>query len=147
MSGTRLSLNVAEMEDEFFEDSLLLGIACTTPVYRLCFQINQLLGFDFVRATKLDIELPTKGNKECILPVFQYAAPYNGPRYTLYQLKVANHRLLPELKTLDYLIMVQSSFPEEITYNLAQQIRQIPNIQLAKIINPFDLKKRNNLLV
>ncbi|MEO6833097.1 MAG: IPExxxVDY family protein [Chitinophagaceae bacterium] len=139
------------MEDEFFEDSLLVGVACPVSSYRLCWLLNRTLNFSFYRKTKMDIELiskESKGKKEkIVLPVYHYLSPFNGPRYTLYQLKVGSLRLLPELKALDYLVMVQSGTPEETTAQFAQYLKQIPLIQLAQIINPLELKSRNNLLV
>lgn len=144
----KFALNVAAMEDEFFEDSLLVGIASSVSSYRLCFLLNQALNFSFYRKTKMDIELASKDKKtEFYLPVYQYLSPFNGPRYTLYQLKVVSLRLLPELKSLDYLVMVQNGNPEETATEFVRNVKQIPLIQLAQIINPMDLKSRNNLLV
>lgn len=136
------------MEDDFFEDSLLVGISCTLPSYRLCWLLNQTLDFSFVRKAKMDIQLASKSkNKEIFLAVYQYQTPFNGPRYTLYQLKAKSHFLLPELKALDYLVMVESGSAEETATWLAEYLRQMPLIQLAQIINPMELKNRNNLLV
>ncbi len=43
-----VELNGTAMEYEFYEDSMLIGIVCSEPAYRLCWLINKYFGYNFI---------------------------------------------------------------------------------------------------
>ena len=43
----KLKIDNEIIAQEFFEDSILLGIVAPVKDYQLCWQLNQILGFDF----------------------------------------------------------------------------------------------------
>ena len=43
----KLKMDIDVMVQQFFEDCILLGIVAPVKDYQLCWQMNQVLGFDF----------------------------------------------------------------------------------------------------
>ena len=48
-SCMKLRLNVDELNDDFFEDTRLLGITAPVKNYQFCLYLNNQLGYDFRR--------------------------------------------------------------------------------------------------
>ena len=48
------------MEKEFFEDTLILGVVAPVDDYKICWQLNQLLSYDFRRNADLEVQLRRK---------------------------------------------------------------------------------------
>jgi hypothetical protein len=65
----------------------------------------------------------------------------------MYQLKNGNEVLLPEVKQLDYLLLIESAGPDTEADKLMGLLRNMPDIQLAQIIPADRLKNSSHLLV
>jgi hypothetical protein len=135
------------MQEDFFADAALIGIVSPVPAYQFCWLLNQHFDMDFVRNAEHDICLQTGKADQHYFSVYQYAAPLNGPKYILYKLKNNKQNLLPEAKGLDFLWMVQSSCPGNLAEQLTSMLRTMPDVQLAQLIPPAQLKNLNHLLV
>lgn len=146
MSG-KLILDMEAMEEDFFSDCALIGIVSALPAYKLCWKLNNTLDTNFVREPELDILVQKNKTNQHYFPIYQYAIPLSGCRHLMYKLKSDKEALLPEVKQLDYLWMIQSSTAEHEAHIAAQQLRDIPDIQLAQIIDIDKLKNLSNLLV
>jgi hypothetical protein len=145
--SAKLVLDIAAMQEDFFADSALIGIATALPGYGLCWQINRYFGFNFIREAELDICLQKGIDNKRYFSIYQYCVPMSGSRHVIYKLKSEKDALLPEAKQLDYLWLVQSSTPELDAYQYMQYLRQMPEIQLAQVLAPERLKNINNLLL
>lgn len=145
--ASKWTLNTALMQEDFFSDAALIGIVSPVPAYQFCWMLNQHFDMDFVRDAEHDICVQNKGTEQHYFAVYQYAAPLNGPKYVLYKLKNNKQNLLPEAKGLDYLWMVQSSCPGNHAEQLTGLLRTMPQVQMAQMIAPSQLKNLNNLLV
>ena len=44
---SKLRLNVDELNEDFFEDTRLLGITAPLKSYQFCWHLNNLLGYEF----------------------------------------------------------------------------------------------------
>lgn len=146
MTG-KWTLDTGSMQENFFSDSVLIGIVCTLPVHRFIWTINNSFDLNFIREPELDICLQnSKGNKT-FFQIYQYQIPLSGDRYLMYKLKRGEEFLLQEVKQLDYLWFLQSNNAEEESKNIISQLRTIPDIQLAQIITSDRLKNLDNLLI
>ena len=56
----KLRLNVEELNDDFFEDTRLLGITAPVKNYQFCLQLNNQMGYDFRLNTDIEIQLRKK---------------------------------------------------------------------------------------
>ena len=146
MSG-KWTLNTEAMQEEFFADTALIGIVSPLPGYQFCWRLNQHLDTNFIREPEMDICLQSSKDDQHYFPIYQYCSPTSGSRYILYKLKNQKESLLPEVKQLDYLWMVQSNSPDHDAQNITQHLRDIPEVQLAQVLPPERLKNLNHLIV
>ncbi len=56
------------MVDEFFTNTLLLGIVAPIEQYRFCWHLNQILNFDFRINNQIEIQLNKKARKYFFAP-------------------------------------------------------------------------------
>ena len=145
--SAKFVLDMAAMQEDFFADSALIGIASTLPSYRFCWLLNERFALNLAREAELDIVLQTGKGNQHFFPVYQYCLPLNGYRHLLYRLRSDKETLLPEIKQLDYLWMIQSNDAEEDASNVTQHLRNIPDVQLAQVLSHDRLKNLNSLLV
>lgn len=143
----KLVLDTAAMQDDFFADTALIGIVSALPVYRFCWTLNHKLDIDFVREPDLDVVVQASPKSQIHFPIYRYEMLINGNNYMLYKLKNGNDVLLPEVRQLDYLWMIQSKSADEDAQAIAQYLREIPDIQLAQILSRDSLKNRMALIV
>ena len=145
--ATKLTLNIAAMQEEFFSDATLIGIASPLPAYYFCWMLNQHFDMHFTREPELDICVQTNKEQQNYFAIYQYCAPLNGARYLLYKLKSDKQTLLPEAKNLDYLWMIQSAAPGSHAQQITDFLRNLPDVQMAQVISPEKLKNLSNLLI
>ena len=143
----KLVLDMDEMTENFFSEAALIGIVCPLPSHRFCGNINRLLDMDFVRRQESDPRIISSKKEEHFFHFYEYCLPLNGGRYAMYRLKSDNEVLLPEVKQLDYLWMIECADYEEKAQEMIQLLRNLPDVQLAQIIDPDRLKNSYHLLV
>ena len=149
-SGTmsaKLVLNVEAMQENFFADTALIGIVSLVPAYRFAWLLNECLDLNFVRDAESDVCVHKKNKEPLYFSIYRYDSITTGNRFMLYKLKMEEETLLPEVKQMDYLWMVQSHATEDDAKRLARHLKSIPEVQMAKVIMPDMLKNINNLLV
>jgi hypothetical protein len=138
---------MAEMQKDFFADTALIGIASALPAYRFCWMLNRRLNMNFVRDPDSDITQQPSSEITLFYPIYKHYGHQNGYHYYIYKLKSDQDTLLPEARQLDYLWMIQSNTPDADAANIIQYLRDIPDIQLAQMLQPDKLKNLNNLIV
>jgi hypothetical protein len=143
---SKMVLDMAAMQEDFFSDTAMIGMVTAMPGYRLCWMLNQHFNINFARDPGQNIMLKKKDNEYCF-PTYQYGLPNSSYKYVLYKLKNGSETLLPETKQLDYLWLIQTATPEEDALYLARELRNIADIQLAQILASDQLKSVMNLLV
>ena len=141
------TLNTAAMQEDFFSDSALIGIASPVPAYQFCWMLNQHFDMNFVREPELDICLQSGKDHQHYFGIYQYTVPLNGARYLLYKLKNDKQNLLPETKGLDYLWMIQSSCSDTQATQISGLLRTLPDVQMAQVLDVQKMRSLNNLLV
>ena len=144
----KLVLSNLAMQESFLEDSAMLGIASAAPAYHLCWLLNRHFDFNFVRDadTLLSTEKKDDPNKY-YYPLYKYNLPNSSQRYLLYKLKNGSESLLPEIRRMDYLWLIQTASPEKDVTRITREIRNIPDIQLAQVLVQEQLKNVKNLII
>lgn len=137
-------LDNEELAEEFFEDSVLLGImASSMEAQRFVWQVNQSIRFDFRINDLLEIKLKRKG-RVYYFPVFEYQEPGISLNYYLYKNQYDGEFLLPEFKHLDFLWLLKGDLPEKEEEALL--IEDIKNIQGVQLVIPLTQEKIKNKL-
>jgi hypothetical protein len=142
--SNRLTLDNEELVEEFYEDSLLLGImASSMEAQRFVWQVNQSIRFDFRINDALEINIKRKG-RTYYFPVFEYQEPGITLTYYLYKNQYDGEYLLPEFKHLDFLWLLKGDLPNKGEEALL--IDDIKNIQGVQLVIPLTLEKMKNKL-
>lgn len=144
---SKWTLDTGSMQESFFSDTVLIGIVCSLPIHRFAWTLNNFFDLDLLREPELDICIQKADGVKTYFPIYQYQLPLSGGRYLVYKLKRGEEFLLQEVRQLDYLWLIQSNNAEEDAQNMIQQLRSIPDIQLAQIIATDRLKNLDNLLI
>ena len=142
----KMVLDMNAMQEDFFADTAMLGIATALPAYHLCWVLNKHFDINFIRDPDQNIATQKKDD-QYFFPIYKYDLPNSTHKYLLYKLKNGTESLLPETRQLDYLWLLQTGDPDEDAQNIARELRNIPDIQLAQILVPGQLKSVNNLLI
>lgn len=145
------------------EDFLLIGIHCQCEAYRVAFLLNKELGLRLKREFS-DLDFQYK-YATAFYPVFHYndeksyreyylvgnkfqgiSQPESTPNELFGSEKVFTAHLIPEHKTVDYILKVEESDGNLSSRVLASKINAIPQIRIAYEINTDTLKSKENLI-
>ncbi len=143
---SKLVLSTSAMHEDFFTDTAMIGIGTAQPGYRFCWILNRYFDLSFLRDPEQNICLQKK-DSQYFFPIYRYDLPNSCHKYLLYKLKNGTESLLPETRLLDYLWLIQTASPEEDARKIANELRNIPEVQLAQILDASQLKNLNNLIV
>ncbi len=142
----KLKLDLDEMADEFFEGSRIIGIVAGMKDYQLCWQLNQILGFDFRNNNDIEIQL-TRKNRNYYFAVFDYHEPLSSLAHYLYNNEYDGEYLLPEFKHLDYLWLMKGDIvQDDFISQLVQAIKQLNGVQLVTELAHEKIRNRGHLI-
>lgn len=144
----KLKIDNDQLAEEFFEYALLLGIVAPVKDYQFCWQLNQLLGFDFRINNNIEIQL-TKKNRNYFFAIFEYQVPSSSLTHFLYNNQFDGEYLLPEFKHLDFLWLIKGhdeQVPEELVKGLVQSIRTLPGVQLVNEMTHEKIRHKQHLI-
>ncbi len=114
--------------------------------YRLCWAINRTLNIELTRQDDLEIS-NAKKRQEASFNLFHYEDEINFLHYYLIANKSAGAFLLPELKQVDYLLMLRGDAAEETKEELLQQLKNLAGIEALFAANPAELRSKENLIL
>lgn len=125
-------------------DFLLLAVISGYKDYRLCFELNQLLKLKLKR--EKDLELISKQKNKNIFSNFYFSSPENE------QFRVINNKgngaaFIPEMKTIDYFMMIRNLNQKKNVDDLITKIKKIEIISGVYEMDPNELKSAENFLI
>ncbi len=141
---SKLVLDNVSMEDDFFENTSLIGIGSALPGYKFCWTLNTFLDMDFKRDEEQNLSI-TKKKQELHFPIYYHIR--NGNRTILYQIKCGNESLLSEIKSIDFILLIEATTCIADAISINKKLLNLPDIHFSKIMYPEDLKNRHNLIV
>ncbi|TAF45025.1 MAG: IPExxxVDY family protein [Sphingobacteriales bacterium] len=125
-------------------DFCLIAIISPLKGYRLCFLINKFLSTNFER-TALDYCLSYPNTKSKYFSQF-YCTSTNDTDCYILSNKGAEGYLIPEMKQIDYFILLRHFCDKEELEFILERLKRIKEIQMAIEINPSSLKSKENLI-
>jgi hypothetical protein len=159
-------LDVGGMKEQFFGGSAMIGIATAYPGFRFCWLLNRHFGTSFANVPEHTICMgETRSGKDAVkylgsevqgsmfgaapapdgelwyFPTWCHQDPNSGYSHLLYQLKHGKKVLLPEVKHLDFLWLIQTAEPQHDAHLILASLRQMPSVQLAQELTREQLKK------
>lgn len=142
----KLKIDNETLAQEFFEDSVLLGIVAPIKDYQLCWHLNQILAFDFRINNDFEIEL-TKKERHYFFSIYEYQVPSTSFVHYLYNNQFDGEYLLPEFKHLDFLWLIKGEdFNPEEQKGLMQSIKSLPGVQLVIEMTNEKIKNKQHLI-
>lgn len=136
-----------KLEFEHTYDFELLGIVSPVKDYKMAWLINRTMEVNLVRGDDLELEFLSDSN----LKISQYflSLPH-GFIQLLRNKAIASGRnvsyLIPELKTMDYFLLVQDQTDLLDAQIFVSKLRQIAFIQNVIKLDILKLKSKENLL-
>jgi len=146
MATQKLKIDNEALAQEFFEDSLLLGIVAPVKDYQFSWQLNQMLGFKFKVNNDIEIQL-TRKQRKYFFTIYEYAVPSITLVHYLYNNQFDGEYLLPEFKHLDFLWLIKGDVVEaDDLAALIQAIRTLPGVQLVTEMTNEKIKNKQHLI-
>ena len=126
-------------------DFELWGVITAARGYKLAWEINQRLGVHLVKQP--DLVVGFKNETEKCFPYYSYETPLN--RLKLFKNRPSEqdsgkYFLIPEFPHYDFIIL--AAMEEKSTQELADQIREIPAVELVASIPLEGLKSKSNFI-
>jgi len=142
----KLRLDVDELNDDFFEDTRLLGITATMKNYQFCMQLNNMLGYDFRLNPEIEIHLKKK-NRSYYFSIYQYKEPNTSLVHYLYQNQFDGEYLLPEFKHMDFLWLMKYEYVDDEKCNwIRQTVRNLNGVQMIVELTNEQIKNKGNMV-
>jgi hypothetical protein len=125
-----------DFETEY--DFLLLGIYCAYRDYRICFELNIALELSFEKQDDFEIQLEKKGSTGQF-PIF-LAENNDEEQFFVIGNKGNNGLLIPELKQVDYFLLVRNNSRYTTSQILIEKIKSINIVSSVLEYFPDELK-------
>ncbi len=123
----------------------LIGISCHVKDYRISYLLNNHLGFDLLKMEDLKITLNNKKDPE-EFSLYYYSDEDYFNTYYLVANRNQEFVLAPEIKQVDFLLIVEGEFRRSQKDRLIRSVRNIPNVLMAYEIKFAEIKNYETLL-
>ena len=142
----KLRLNIEELNDDFFEETRLLGIIAPLKNYQFCWQLNNQLGFNFRLNDDIEISL-RKNNRNYHFSIYQSQENSCFLTHFLYHNHCDGEYLLPEFKHMDFLWLMKGDIVDDDKCNwIKQAIKTIAGVQLVAELTNEQIKTKGNMV-
>ena len=142
----KFKLETEDLEDDFFEDTHLLGLVAPIKDYQFSWMLNHAINIDFRLNNDLEIQF-FKKQRHYYYSIFEYAQPHTSLMHYLYKNQCDGEYLLPELKQFDFLWLLKGdTISSEFLTGLQQSIRGINGVQLVMELAHEKIKHKEHLI-
>jgi len=142
----KLRLNIEELNDDFFEETRLLGITAPIKNYLFCWQLNNLVGFNFRLNNEIEIPLRRK-DRTYHFSIYESKEANSFLTHFLYHNYCDGEYLLPEFKHMDYLWLMKYDWVDDEKCNwIKQAIKSINGVQMVAELTNEQIKNKGNMV-
>lgn len=138
-------MNKTTLKYELDLDFVLLAITAPLKDYRLCFKINKQLDFDFSRIEELEL-IFNSDEEPVYYSRYLYLQPQTETEFDLIANKGTGGFLIPEMKTVDFFLIIRNYIDENELRSFILALNKIPEILVAAEVDPRKLKSKENLI-
>ena len=138
-------MNKKILKFEIDLDFVLIAVTSSLKDYRVCYLINKHLKFNFVRQPDLQVDI-YQNNDPVLFSIFHYYWETTETEFYFIANKGSDGLLIPEMREVDYFIMIKNYIDEDDLDNIITMLNRIPEIMAAVKIDPKKIKSRENLL-
>lgn len=137
-------MNKKFLKLDFDFDFVLIAITSQLKDYRLCYQINLIAKTDFRKIE--DLTLNFKENVSKYYSRYLHQIANSDCHFFLIANKGIDGLLIPEMREVDYFIVIREFLDEEDLSLFLKSLKSINDIQASVEISPKRLKSKENLL-
>lgn len=123
-----------------------MGIVTTAEVYRLGWLMHGKLRLFVERMEDVEIHLSKKATT-AYFPLYEFQDEEQRLEYFLLSNSSDGNFLIPEMKQINYWLMIRGVFENLNSAKLLSQIKALPQTQTALWVNPAELKSKDNLMI
>lgn len=144
MAAENLKPKKVLLDIGFDYDFVLLGIVSLEKFHRLVWLINKQLGYQFTHAG--EIVFSEHDLAGAAFTKYEYADEINHLELTLFENRDDSQYLIPEMRTVDYFMMIKGALDFLDIRDLTQNLKPVDSIQLITEIDHHKLKSKQNLI-
>jgi hypothetical protein len=123
-----------------------LGIIAPVKNFQLCWQLNNLLGFNFRLNADIEIHLK-KRTRSYYFNIYESKEPNSFLSHFLYHNQFDGEYLLPEFKHMDFLWLMKGDCVEDEKCNwIKQAVKSIAGVQLVAELTNEQIKTKGNMV-
>lgn len=142
----KLKLDIEDLTDDFFDNTRLMGIVAPVKNYQFCWQLNQLLRYDFRVNNDIEIQLHKK-QRQYYFSIAEYREPNSSLVHYLYNNQCDGEYLLPEFRHLDFLWLLKGDVvADQLLQDLIGAIKQIGSVQLVTELTNEKIRNKGHLI-
>ncbi|MCY7420996.1 MAG: IPExxxVDY family protein [Chitinophagaceae bacterium] len=142
----KLRLNQEAITDDFFEETRLLGIMAPIKNYQFCWQLNNLLGYNFRLSTDIEVQMMKKGRKY-YFSLYHHVEKNSFLNHYIYHNHCNGEYLLPEFRHMDFLWLMKDDVVDDSKcMGLTTSIKSIAGVQLVAELTNEKIKNKGNLV-
>ena len=146
MATTKLRLNIEELNEDFFDDTRLLGITAPVKNYQFCLQLNNFLGYTFRLNPAYEIHLRRK-ERSYYFSIYESKEPNSFLVHYLYHNQFDGEYLLPEFKHMDFLWLMKGDLVDDTKCNwIKQSVKNLVGVQLVAELTNEQIKNKVNMV-
>jgi len=138
-------LNKTTLKFEIDLDFVLVAITTQLKDYMFCFKINKQLGTNFSKVTDLELQFNIDEGPFYFSRYFYLMHETEAELYILAN-KGTEGFLVPEMKKVDFFLLVQNYIDEDDLKVLIGGLNRIPEVLVAAEVDPKKLKSKENLI-
>lgn len=138
-------LNKKFLRFEIDLDFVLIAITTSLKDYRACYLINKFLNFNFVKMPDLSVDIQP-GAEPVLFSIYHYKPGENEMDFYFIANKGSSGFLVPEMKKVDYFLLIKNYIGENELDNLISSLNRITEFVAAVKVDPKKVKSRENLL-
>ena len=139
-------MNRTTLKYELDLDFVLVAITAPLRDYRLCFKINKDLHLDLARVNDLELVLSV-GSEPSFFSRYTYVEPNQETEFNLLANKGTEGTLIPEMKKVDFFLLIQTYIDPEELRQVISRLNRIPEVTVAAEVDPKKLKSKENLII
>ena len=141
-------MKVSKLSTDDYIDFGLIGLVSTVKEYKLVWHINRITHFELEK--RKDIQIDFSNNIRIAVSNFSYQTQHLCVEMLKNRLLQANNRayqyLLEEIKQFDYLIKYKDESEQTDIKDVLSLLKSINQIEYAAILEPANIKYRDNLI-
>lgn len=127
-------------------DFILAGMSTPLQDYRLAWWVNKALHIQLSRAADL-VVTDQESRLQTSFSRFDFQEDLTRSFFHLLQNKQGSVLLLPEVREMDYLLLIKGEYYRSRHAGIAKKLRTIEQMLAVVIINTENLKSKNNLII